>query len=117
MWRGQQPPGCSRTMDEKTGMWNDVGDKKAREKTSQALQKKATLIRKQQETEHNPFLTTESRTRGESTFSTFNFIFDTFFQTNDDDIETKTAMDEAVIMSKGRAASLQVLRKLSSSSL
>ena len=48
-WRGQDPPGRFLKMDEKTGMWFDVGDKKAREKTSQALREKAPLIRKQQE--------------------------------------------------------------------
>lgn len=35
-------------MDEDSGMWHDVGDKKAREKTSQALREKAPLLRKQQ---------------------------------------------------------------------
>lgn len=48
-WREQQPPGRFLKLDEKTGMWNDVGDKKAREKTSQALREKAPEIRKQQE--------------------------------------------------------------------
>jgi hypothetical protein len=48
-WRGQDPPGRFLKMDEKTGHWSDVGDKKAREKTSQALREKAPLIRKQQE--------------------------------------------------------------------
>ena len=50
-WRGQDPPGRFLKIDEKTGCWNDVGDKKAREKTSQALREKAPLIRKQQEDE------------------------------------------------------------------
>jgi hypothetical protein len=50
-WRGQVPPGRFLKMDEKTGLWLDVGDKKAREKTSQALREKAPLIRKQQEEE------------------------------------------------------------------
>jgi hypothetical protein len=50
-WRAQIPPGRFLKMDEKTGLWNDVGDKKAREKTSQALREKAPLIRKQQEDE------------------------------------------------------------------
>lgn len=48
-WRGQDPPGRFLKLDEKTGLWCDVGDKKAREKTSQALREKAPLIRKQQE--------------------------------------------------------------------
>jgi len=51
LWRGQLPPGRFLKLDEKTGLWNDVGDKKAREKTSQALREKAPLIRKQQEEE------------------------------------------------------------------
>jgi len=51
IWRGQLPPGRFLKLDEKTGLWNDVGDKKAREKTSQALREKAPLIRKQQEEE------------------------------------------------------------------
>ncbi|CAJ1942764.1 unnamed protein product [Cylindrotheca closterium] len=51
IWRGQVPPGRFLKLDEKTGLWNDVGDKKAREKTSQALREKAPLIRKQQEDE------------------------------------------------------------------
>jgi hypothetical protein len=50
-WRGQLPPGRFLRMDEKTKRWNDVGDKKAREKTSQALREKAPMIRKQQEDE------------------------------------------------------------------
>jgi hypothetical protein len=33
-WRSQDPPGRFLKVDEKTGLWNDVGDKKAREKTS-----------------------------------------------------------------------------------
>jgi hypothetical protein len=51
LWRAQLPPGRFLKLDEKTGLWNDVGDKKAREKTSQALREKAPLIRKQQEEE------------------------------------------------------------------
>jgi len=50
-WRAQDPPGRFLKIDEKSGLWNDVGDKKAREKTSQALREKAPLIRKQQEEE------------------------------------------------------------------
>jgi len=50
-WRSQDPPGRFLKMDESTGSWNDVGDKKAREKTSQALREKAPLLRKQQEEE------------------------------------------------------------------
>ena len=50
-WRGQSPPGRFLKLDEKTGTWNDVGDKKAREKTSQALREKAPEIRKELEKE------------------------------------------------------------------
>jgi hypothetical protein len=50
-WRSQVPPGRFLKLNEKTSLWNDVGDKKAREKTSQALREKAPLIRKQQEDE------------------------------------------------------------------
>ena len=48
-WRGQLPPGRFLKHNEKTGNWDDVGDKKAREKTSQALREKAPIIRAQQE--------------------------------------------------------------------
>jgi hypothetical protein len=50
-WRGQEPPGRFLKVDDRTGDWNDVGDKKAREKTSQALREKAPILRKQQEEE------------------------------------------------------------------
>jgi hypothetical protein len=33
LWRAQLPPGRFLKLDEKTGLWHDVGDKKAREKT------------------------------------------------------------------------------------
>jgi len=49
IWRDQKPPGRFLKYDEKLDLWNDVGDKKAREKTSQALREKAPLLRKQQE--------------------------------------------------------------------
>lgn len=49
MWRSQKPPGRFLKIDEDSGLWHDVGDKKAREKTSQALREKAPLLRKQQE--------------------------------------------------------------------
>ena len=53
-WRSQTPPGRFLKQDVKTGLFHDVGDKKAREKTSQALREKAPLIRAQQEEdEHN----------------------------------------------------------------
>ena len=48
-WRAQSPPGRFLKYDELPDTWSDVGDKKAREKTSQALREKAPLLRKQQE--------------------------------------------------------------------
>ena len=48
-WRSQDPPGRFLKMDDKTGLWTDVGDKKAREKTSQALREKAPQIRRELE--------------------------------------------------------------------
>ncbi|KAL9188587.1 hypothetical protein ACHAXT_006965 [Thalassiosira profunda] len=39
-WRGLDPPGRFLKQDDDTKLWNDVGDKKAREKTSQALREK-----------------------------------------------------------------------------
>jgi len=48
-WRAQDPPGRFLKVDDKTGKWNDVGDKKAREKTSQALREKAPVLRKEEE--------------------------------------------------------------------
>ena len=51
-------------MDEKTGLWNDVGDRKAREKTSQALREKAPQIREELEKDR---MARERRERGEST--------------------------------------------------
>jgi hypothetical protein len=48
-WRSQDPPGRFLRADDKTGLWTDVGDKKAREKTSQALREKAPTIRRQEE--------------------------------------------------------------------
>lgn len=43
-WRAQLPPGRFLKHNESTGKWDDVGDKKAREKTSQALREKAQTI-------------------------------------------------------------------------
>jgi hypothetical protein len=63
-WRGQNPPGRFLKMDEKTGLWNDVGDKKAREKTSQALRERAPMIRQELEKER---VARERKERGEST--------------------------------------------------
>ena len=39
-WRNLDPPGRFLKQDEITKLWNDVGEKKAREKTSQALREK-----------------------------------------------------------------------------
>jgi len=50
-WRAQDPPGRFLKFSEKTGLWEDVGDKKAREKTSQALRERAPEIRRKQEEE------------------------------------------------------------------
>ena len=36
-WRGMNPPGRFLKQDVYTKLWNDVGNKKAREKTSLAL--------------------------------------------------------------------------------
>jgi len=46
-WRAQLPSGRFLKHNDKTGNWDDVGDKKAREKTSQALREKAPQIKKQ----------------------------------------------------------------------
>lgn len=62
-WRGQWPPGRFLKHNDKTGLWDDVGDKKAREKTSQALREKAPQIRKQQEEEQNGEDTGDKTTR------------------------------------------------------
>jgi hypothetical protein len=43
--RNQSPPGRFLQKDAKSGMWNDIGDGKAREKTSQALREGAPVIR------------------------------------------------------------------------
>jgi len=52
-WRKQLPPGRFLKHNDKTNTWEDVGDKKAREKTSQALREKAPELRKKQEDESN----------------------------------------------------------------
>mmetsp|Transcript_27953 Transcript_27953/g.65738 ORF Transcript_27953/g.65738 Transcript_27953/m.65738 type:complete len:730 (+) Transcript_27953:259-2448(+) len=62
-WRGQLPPGRFLKHNDKTGLWDDVGDKKAREKTSQALREKAPQIRKQQEEEKDGEDTGDKTTR------------------------------------------------------
>lgn len=45
--RAQNPPGRFLQKDEKTGFWYDIGDQKAREKTSQALREGAPEIRRE----------------------------------------------------------------------
>jgi len=46
LWRKEQkPPGRFLKLNEKTKKWDDVGYKKAREKTSQALREKATNVK------------------------------------------------------------------------
>ena len=45
--RTQDPPGRFLTKDDKTGLWYDIGDQKAREKTAQALREGAPDIRKE----------------------------------------------------------------------
>jgi len=41
IWRAMNPPGRFLEQDKETKLWNDIGDEKAREKTSQALREKA----------------------------------------------------------------------------
>lgn len=43
--RNQTPPGRFLQKDNETGLWNDIGDGRAREKTSQALREGAPVIR------------------------------------------------------------------------
>jgi hypothetical protein len=43
--RNQTPPGRFLQRDGKTGLWNDIGDGRAREKTSQALREGAPVLR------------------------------------------------------------------------
>uniref|UniRef100_A0A6U6G102 DUF6824 domain-containing protein n=2 Tax=Odontella aurita TaxID=265563 RepID=A0A6U6G102_9STRA len=45
--RAQRPPGRFLSKNDKTGMWYDIGDQKAREKTSQALREGAPVIRRE----------------------------------------------------------------------
>ena len=45
--RVQNPPGRFLQKDEKSGLWYDIGDQKAREKTSQALREGAPEIRRE----------------------------------------------------------------------
>jgi len=45
--RNQHPPGRFLQKDEKTGLWYDIGDQKAQEKTSQALRERAPELRRE----------------------------------------------------------------------
>jgi hypothetical protein len=51
--RELNPPGRFLTRDSKSGHWQDIGDEKARDKTSQALRENAPTIRAEIETEIN----------------------------------------------------------------
>lgn len=51
--RALKPPGRFLSRDTKSGMWRDIGDEKARDKTSQALRENAPSIRAEIETEIN----------------------------------------------------------------
>jgi len=51
--RGLEPAGRFLTKDAKTGKWKDIGDEKARDKTSQALRENAPKVRAEIETEIN----------------------------------------------------------------
>jgi hypothetical protein len=51
--RDLNPPGRFLTRDSKSGHWQDIGDEKARDKTSQALRENAPTIRAEIETEIN----------------------------------------------------------------
>ena len=51
--RGLDPPGRFLQQDKKSGLWKDIGDEKARDKTSQALRENAPTIRAEIETEIN----------------------------------------------------------------
>lgn len=54
-WRAQDPPGRFLKQDESTGLWHDVGDRKSREKTSQALREKgpSTKNKEQSKVDHD----------------------------------------------------------------
>jgi hypothetical protein len=60
-WRELDPPGRFLKQDDDTKLWYDVGDKKAREKTSQALREKSCKDREDEYTSSN-----EKQTRFES---------------------------------------------------
>lgn len=53
-WRAMKPPGRFLEQDKKTKLWSDVGDEKAREKTSQALREKtpAPYVKKRKGKKH-----------------------------------------------------------------
>lgn len=51
--RALDPPGRFLQLDKQSGMWKDIGDEKARDKTSQALRENAPTIRSEIEAEIN----------------------------------------------------------------
>mmetsp|Transcript_22530 Transcript_22530/g.49104 ORF Transcript_22530/g.49104 Transcript_22530/m.49104 type:complete len:360 (+) Transcript_22530:331-1410(+) len=51
--RALKPPGRFLQLDKKSGLWKDIGDEKARDKTSQALRENAPTIRSEIEAEIN----------------------------------------------------------------
>lgn len=53
--RNGDPPGRFLRKDEKTGKWIDIGDKKAAEKTSQALREKTDDEKEERESSGEPF--------------------------------------------------------------
>jgi len=75
-WRAQVPPGRFLKIDDDTGLWHDVGDRKAREKTSQALREKAPLLRKQQEEQRKEKLSSQKESSSSLTSSSKNTRFD-----------------------------------------
>ncbi len=64
-WRAQSPPGRFLKLNKKTGKWHDVGDEKAREKTSQALREKPKDEQQQQEEEDSTTETNEPISQGD----------------------------------------------------
>lgn len=51
--RSLDPPGRFLARNSKTGLWHDIGDEKARDKTSQALRENAPIIRREIEVEND----------------------------------------------------------------
>jgi hypothetical protein len=65
-WRNQNPPGRFLKEDKAKGLWDDVGDKKAREKTSQALRENAPELRKEQMDVLEPLLDEDDDDKGDT---------------------------------------------------